>query len=51
MTEKTEKKSLEKIEIEKALEDFEGYPLTETQQYLVNYIRANIDDVEESMIG
>lgn len=30
-----------------ALEGFENFPLTEDQQSLVNYLRANVDDVAE----
>ena len=42
--------SLEQEEIKKAIEDLEDYPLTEIQQHLMNYLRANIDDVEEAFI-
>jgi len=34
-------------QIEKAIEDLENFPLTEDQQSLVNYLRSNIDDLEE----
>jgi len=38
---------MERDAIEQAIENLEGYPLTENQQRLVNYLRANIDDIEE----
>jgi predicted DNA-binding protein len=40
---------MEREDIEQAIEDLENFPLTENQQRLVNYLRANIDDIEECM--
>ena len=37
-------------EILEAIEGLENFPLTEAQQSLVNYLRANIDDIEEAFI-
>jgi len=36
-------------EIEKAIDGLEEFPLTETQQRLVNYLRANRDDIAEAL--
>ena len=33
--------------IKKEISDLENYPLTETQQLLMNYLRANIDHIVE----
>lgn len=50
MAEETKKiQSDEEKGILKAIDDIENYPLTEDQQYLMNYLRANIDDVIDSM--
>ena len=38
---------MEREDIEQAVEDLEDFPLTENQQRLVDYLRANIDDIEE----
>jgi len=35
--------------IREAIEGFENFPLTETQQYLVNYLRDNLQDIALSM--
>jgi len=40
---------MERETIEQAIEDLEGYPLTEAQQAIINYLRANIDDLEEAL--
>lgn len=35
--------------IESAIDELEDHPLTELQQSLMNYLRANIDDVAEAL--
>ena len=41
--------NMEREEIEQAIEEFDNFPLTETQQTIVNYLRANIDEIEEAL--
>jgi hypothetical protein len=36
-------------EILKAIEDLENFPLTEDQQHLINYLRANVNDIEDAL--
>ena len=36
-----------KEKIDKEIDNMENFPLTELQQSLVNYLRANIDDLTE----
>ena len=40
---------MERNDIEQAIEEFDNFPLSEAQQAIVNYLRANIDDVEEAL--
>jgi DNA-binding MurR/RpiR family transcriptional regulator len=35
--------------IRKEINSLNNFPLTETQQQLVNYLLANIDEVEEAL--
>jgi len=35
--------------INEAIRQIESFPLSEDAQSLVNYLRANIDDIEEAM--
>ena len=35
-------------QIESAINELENFPLSENAQSLVNYLRSNIDDIEET---
>lgn len=37
------------MNIEKAINDLENFPLSEDQQSLVNYLRANLDDIIDAL--
>ena len=36
-------------DIEDAIKDLDNRPLSENEQHLVNYLRANIDDIAEAL--
>lgn len=40
---------MEASRIEDAIKELEGFPLSEDAQHLVNYLRANQDDVERAL--
>jgi len=39
---------MEENELQQAIDGLEEFPLTELQQRLVNYLRANKDDIAEA---
>jgi hypothetical protein len=43
-------KVFNRLEIEKAIEELNSFPLSENAQRLVNYLQSNIDDIEETFI-
>ena len=38
-----------KEEILKAIDELESFPISEDAQHLINYLRANQEDLEEAM--
>jgi len=40
---------MERRDIKQAIEEFEDFGLTEEQWKLIDYLRVNIDDVEEAL--
>ena len=41
---------MNRLEIEQAIQELNLFPLSENAQSLVNYLEANIDDIEEAFI-